>query len=151
VPYAAKFIGERQRPVHDAIVGENDGVFKRAAAKSGHGLERLDIAFEAKRAGATSRWRKVSGLTTISTSAGRRGGEENPRAAHAKFIGGIYADAAVASTTSSRPQNLQVASPSAELSNAALLQHLHKRLGGAVQNRYFNRINVDKMLSMPQE
>src|SRR3989442_13832267 len=44
----AKFIGKTQGPVHDAIVGEHDSVFKRAAANEAHGLERLDIAFEAK-------------------------------------------------------------------------------------------------------
>src|SRR2546422_401457 len=49
----AKFIGKAQGPVHDAIVGEHDSVFKRAAANQTHGLERLDIAFEAKRTGAS--------------------------------------------------------------------------------------------------
>jgi len=43
----AKFNLENAGPVHDAIVGENDGVFKRAAADEAHGFERFNVAFEA--------------------------------------------------------------------------------------------------------
>src|SRR5713101_2782847 len=141
----AKFIGKTQGPVHDAIVGENDSVFKRASANEAHGLEGFDIAFEAKRSGTSKQvaesLRADHHLYFLLADEGVR---KIHVAAHAKFIGGIYADAAVALDDFERPQNLQVASPSAELSNAALLQHLHKRLGGAIQDRYFNRINVDE-------
>src|SRR6266849_4436110 len=112
----AKFIGKTQGPVHDAIVGEHDSVFKRAAANEAHGLERLDIAFEAKRAGPSKQM------------------AEGFRSDHHLYF--LLAD--------QRVREIHVAAPSAEFSNAALLQHLHKRLGGAVQDRYFNRINVDE-------
>src|SRR5713226_440072 len=42
----SKLVGKAQRPVHDAVVGENDGVLERAAANKAHGLERLDVALE---------------------------------------------------------------------------------------------------------
>src|SRR6266436_29425 len=141
----AKFIWKMQGPVHDAIVGENDGVFKRAAANQTHGLERLNVTFEAKRPGASKQVAEGLGADhhLYFLLADQRVHEIHV-AAHTKFIGGIDADAAVAFDNFERLQNLHVAAPSAELSNAALLQHLHKRLGAAIQDRYFNRINVDE-------
>src|SRR2546422_251583 len=135
----AKFIWKTQGPVHDAIVGEHDSVFKRAAANEAHGLERLNVTFEAKRPGASKQ--VAEGLRSdhhfYFLLADQRVREIHV-AAHTKFIGGIDADAAVAFDDFQSLQNLHVAAPSPELSNAPLLQHLHKRPGGAVQGRYFH-------------
>src|SRR2546426_12639346 len=91
----AKFIGKTQRPVHDAVVGEHDSVFKRAAANQTYGLERLDIAFEAKRTGASKQ--VAEGLRAdhhlYFLLADQRVLEIHV-AAHTKLIGGVDADAA---------------------------------------------------------
>src|SRR5712692_4364525 len=42
----SKLVGKAQRPVHNPVVGENDGVLERAAANETHGLERLDVTLE---------------------------------------------------------------------------------------------------------
>src|SRR5580704_16637413 len=45
---AAKFVREAQRPVHHAVVGQDNGIFQRTAANQAHGAERLDVTLEAK-------------------------------------------------------------------------------------------------------
>src|SRR6266850_1172600 len=126
-------------------VGQERQASQRQVANEVQSLMRLDIAFEAKRAGPSKQmaegFRSDHHLYFLLADQRVR---EIHVAAHTKFISGIDADAAVAFDDFESLQNLHVAAPSAEFSNAALLQHLHKRLGGAVQDRYFNRINVDE-------
>jgi hypothetical protein len=115
-----------------------------------HGFERLDIALETKRSGASKQVTESLGADyhfhfLLADERVR----EIHVAAHAKFISGIDADAAVALDDFERLQNLHVAAPSAELSNATLFQHLHEGLGGAVQDGYFNRVNVDENVVNP--
>src|SRR5882762_6881330 len=49
---AAKFVRVAKGAVHDAILGEDDGVVEGAAANEAHGAERLDVGFEAESTGA---------------------------------------------------------------------------------------------------
>src|SRR5882724_9486404 len=64
-------------------------------------------------------------------------------AADAEFIGGIDTDAAVTLDDFERLQNFKVAAFAPEPPRASLLEHLHKRLGGPVQNGDFDGVNID--------
>src|SRR3989442_15054791 len=109
----AKFIWKTQGPVHDAIVGEHDSVFKRAAANEAHGLERLNVTFEAKRPGASKQ--VAEGLRSdhhfYFLLADQRVREIHV-AAHTKFIGGVDAAAAGAFAHVPKLPKPSVAAPS---------------------------------------
>src|SRR6202171_3063742 len=64
-------------------------------------------------------------------------------AAHAKLIGRIDADPAVSFGDFQRLQYFQIAPLPAQFANAGVLQHLHEGLGRTVENRHFDRVDVD--------
>src|SRR6266404_9565441 len=64
-------------------------------------------------------------------------------AADAEFIGGIDAYAPVTLNDFERLQNFKVAAFAPKPPSAGLLEHLHERLGGPVQNGDFDGVNVD--------
>src|SRR5258708_3448286 len=43
---SSKLVREAQRPVHDTVVRENDGILKRAPTNKAHGLKRLNVTLE---------------------------------------------------------------------------------------------------------
>src|SRR5580692_7703060 len=65
-------------------------------------------------------------------------------ATDAKLIGRIDADTPIAFLNFQRLQHFQIAALAAEFTNSRALQHLHERLGGAIQNGNLDRVDVDK-------
>jgi len=92
---AAEFVGIAEGAVHDAVLGEDDGVIQRAAADEAHGAERLDIGFEAEGAGAGKNLAERFGIykNFDFLLADQWVGKINV-ATDAEFVGGIDGDAA---------------------------------------------------------
>src|SRR5207253_2176935 len=141
---ASKLVGEAQRSVHDAVIGEHDGVLQRAAANQAHGLERRNVALETESSGARQKVAKSvrpnQHLHFLLTYQGMR---KIHVAAHAKLIGRIDADPAVSFGDLQGFPYLQIAPLAAQFANAGLLQHLHEGLCRAVQDGHFDRVDVD--------
>lgn len=141
---SAKLVGEAQRAVHDAVLGEDDGVFERSTADQAHGPQRLDIAVEAEGARAGKQVAEsVSAHDHLYFLLADQRMWEIHIAADAKLICGVDADAAITFADFQRLHYLQITALAAQLPHAGLFQHLHERLGGAVQDRHFDGIDVD--------
>src|SRR6267378_5119046 len=140
----SKLVGEAQRPVHDAVVSENDGVLERATTNESHGLERLDVALEAE---STRARQKVAESIRPHQHFHFLLADQWMRkihvAAHAKLIGRIDADPAVSFGNFQRLQYFQIAPLPAQFANAGALQHLHEGLSRTVQNGHLDGVNVD--------
>jgi len=142
---AAELVGVTKRAVHDAVFGQNDGVFQRASADESHGAERLDITFKTKCAGAGKN--VPEGLCVDDhfhlLLTNKRVGKIDV-AANAKFIGGIDADLAAVFDNFHRLDNPQITALAAEIANAGLIDQLHEWFGGAIQNGNFDGIDIDE-------
>src|SRR5882762_8747599 len=107
---ASKLVGEAQRPVHDAVVGENDGVLERAASNEAHGLERLDVALETE---STRTRQKIAESIRpnqhLHFLLAYQGVRKIHVTAHAKLIGRIDADPAVSFGDLQRLHYFQIA------------------------------------------
>src|ERR1700674_25298 len=140
----AKLVGETQRAVHDAVVGENDGVLERAAANEAHGFERFDVALETESSRPSQ---KVAECIRPNQHFHFLLAHQRVRkiyvAAHTKLIGRINTDSAITFDDLQRLQNLQIPALPAKFANARMLQHLHERLRRTVENGHFDGVNVD--------
>src|SRR2546422_11674813 len=86
---SSKLVGEAQRPVHDAVVRENDGVLERASANKAHGLERLDVALETE--SSIARQKVAEGIGTnphLHFLLAHQAGPKMPVAPHPNLVGG---------------------------------------------------------------
>src|SRR6266849_448788 len=140
----SKLVGKAQRPVHDAVVGENDGVLERAAANEAHGLERLDVALETE--SSRSRQEVAESIWPnqhLHFLLPYQGVREIHVAAHTKLIGRIDADAAVSFGDLHRLQYFQITPLAAQFANAGPLQHLHEGLSRTVENGHFDGVYID--------
>lgn len=142
---AAEFIGIAERAVHDAVLGEDDGVIERAAADEAHGAEGLDIGFEAEGAGAGENLAEGIGVNDHFDFllADERVGKINV-AADAKFVGGIDADAAAVFDDFDGLADFEEAALSAKTADAGLVEELHERLSGAIEDGNFDVVEVDE-------
>ena len=142
---AAEFVGIAEGAVHHAVFGEDDGVIERAAADQAHGAERLDIGFEAEGAGPGKNLAERVGIDEeFDLLLADEGMRKVDVTTDAKFVGGIDADAATVFDDFDRFEDAEVAAFAAKAAEAGLVQELEKRLGGTVEDRDFNVVEVDE-------
>src|SRR5437588_6631031 len=147
---AAKLVGEAKGTVHDAVLGKDDGILERPTADQPHGAERSDVALEAE--GACARQQVAESVRTdhhLHFLLPDQRMREVDIAPDAKLFRRVDADAAVAFAYLQGFQHLEIAALSAQLAHARVLQHLHERLGGAVQNGNFDGIHIDENVVDP--
>jgi len=142
---AAELIGIAEGAVHDAVLGEDDGVIEGAAADEAHGAERLDIGFEAEGAGAGENLAEGFGIDEHFDFllADKRVGKVDV-ATYAEFVGGIDADAATVFDNFDWLEDPEVTSFTAKTAEASLIEELEEGLGRAVENGDFDVVEVDE-------
>jgi hypothetical protein len=142
---AAEFVGIAEGTVHDAVLGEDDGVIEGAAADEAHGAERLDIGFEAEGAGAGEKLAERIGIYEQFNLllADQRMGKIDV-AADAEFVGGINGDAAAVFDDFDGLEDAEIASFAAKAAEAGSIEELEERLGGTVEDGNFDVVEVDK-------
>ena len=142
---AAKFVGIAEGAVHDAVLGEDDGVIQRAAADEAHGAERLDIGLKAEGAGAGENLAEGFGIDEqFDLLLADEWVRKINVAADAEFVGRIDTDAAAVFDDFDGLEDAEVAAFAAEAAEARLIEQLEKRLGGTVENRDFDVVEVNK-------
>ena len=142
---AAKFVRVAKGAIHDAILGEDDGVVEGAAANEAHGAERLDVGFEAESTGA--RENLAEGIW-IDEEFDLLLANERMRkidvAADAEFVGGIDGDAAAVFDNFDGFEDAEVAAFAAEAAETGLIEELEERFGRAVEDGNFDVVEVDE-------
>src|SRR5579859_1147277 len=139
---AAEFIWEAQLSFEKPIGRKDDGIFERTAANQAHGAQAVNVFRERKCAcgGKLARERVAHDDDFGFLLANHRMGKFDV-AAHAKFIGGVNADATVAFRNFEGLHDFQVATLAAKLANARAIEKVHKRLRGAVENGQLERVD----------
>ena len=141
---AAEFIGETERAVHDPIFREHNGVIERAAANQAHGAERLNVGLKAESAGTrknSAEAFRVDGHFHFLLTDLRVG--KIDVAANVKFVGGIDADAAAVIDDFDGLEDFKESAFAAEAADARLIEQLHERFGGTIENGDLDVIDVD--------
>jgi len=142
---AAKFVRKAQRPVHYAIVGQDDGVIERTAANQAHRAERLDVTLETKSARAgqhvAKRVRKDDHFDLLLADKRMR---KIDIALHAKFVGGIDADAAIVFDQFNWTDDLKLAATATEAAYASLIQEPQEWFGRAIEDWNLDAIDIDE-------
>src|SRR5258708_14918219 len=141
---AGKFVRKAQGPVPHAVFGQHNGVFEGSAPDEAHFPQRFDMAFETE--GARPRQQVAERLRAdhhFHFLLADQRVRKIDIATHTKLVRWINPYAPVAFHDFQRLQHLQIPPPSAQFANASLHKHLYDRLGRAIQNGHFNRINVD--------
>jgi hypothetical protein len=141
----AEFVGIAKRAVHDAVLGEDDGVIEGTAADEAHGAERLDIGFEAEGAGAGENLAEGFGIYDhFDFLLADEGMGKIDVATDTKLVSGIDADAAAVFEDFDGPEDFEVAALAAKAAEAGLIEELEEGLGGTVKNRDFDVVEVDE-------
>ena len=142
---AAEFVRVAKGAVHDAILGEDNGVVEGAAANEAHGAERLDIGFEAESAGAGENLAEGIWIDEEFDLllANERVGKIDV-AADAELVGGIDCDAAAVFDDFDGFENAEIAAFAAEAAETGLIEELEERLGRAVEDGNFDVVEVDE-------
>src|SRR5215469_5874113 len=139
-----ELVGKAQRAIHDAVVSKDNGVFERSTADEAHAAQRLDVPLEAERPRPRQQMAESVGANDhFHFLLADQRVREIHVAADAKLLGWINTDPSVAFTDFERLQNLQITALTAQLAQARLLEHLHERLGRAIEDGHFDRIDVD--------
>src|SRR5215472_2810169 len=140
-----ELVGKAQRAIHDAVVSKHNGIFERSAADEAHGAQRLDVPLEAERPRPRQQMAESVGANDhFHFLLADQRVREIHIAADAKLLGWINADPSVAFANFQRLQHLQITALAAQLAQARSFEHLHERLGGAIEDGHFDRIDVDK-------
>src|SRR5258708_5253725 len=142
---AAEFVGKAQRAIHHAAIGQNDGIFQRAATDQSRGAKWLDITFETEgsrtRQQVPKSFREHDHFDLLLADQRMR---KVDVALHMKIFGRIDADAAILFNNFDRLGDLEVPTTTAQAANAGLIEQLQKRLSGAIEDGDFNRVDIDK-------
>jgi hypothetical protein len=142
---AAELVGVAEGTVHDAVLGEDDGVIERAAADQAHGPERLDIGFETEGACAGENLAEGIGIDEqFDLLLADEGMGEIDVAADPEFVGGIDADAAAVFDDFDRLEDAKVTAFAAKATEAGLIEELKERFGGTVEDGDFNVVDIDE-------
>jgi hypothetical protein len=142
---AAELVRVAEWAVHDAIFGEDDGVVESAAADEAHGSERLDIGFEAEGTGTGENLAERVGIDEqFDLLLADEGMGKIDVTANAEFVGGIDADSATVFDDFDWFEDADVAAFAAKAADAGLIEQLKERLGGTVQDRDFDVIEVNE-------
>ena len=142
---AAKFVGEPQWAIHHAIVGQHNRVIERTAANQPHGSKRFNFPFETE--GTRPRQQLAKAFLAnvhFELLPANKGMREIHEAFHMKFVGGVDADAPAIFDDFQRPQDFQVTAPFAQPACAGLLEHLHERLGRAIEDGHLDGVYIDE-------
>lgn len=141
---AAEFVGEAQFTLHQSVGREDDGVFERAAANQSHGAKFFDFMRESK---SSRRGEFAAKGFTADGDFGFLLADELmgkiDKAADAKFVGRINADAAASFGDFERLDNFQIFAALAQAANAGPFEHAHEWLGRAVEDGKFQGVNFD--------
>lgn len=141
----AELVGIAEGAVHNAVFGEDDGVIEGAAADKAHGAERLNIGFEAKGTGAGKNLAEGFRIDEhFDLLLAYKGMGKINVAADAEFVGGMDSDAAATFEDFYGLEDTEVTALAAEAAETGLIEELEERFCGAVQNRNFDVVEVDK-------
>src|SRR5271170_319574 len=140
---ANEFVGKAQRAVQDGIVVHDDGIGERAAANQAHFLEGHKLLDESEGAGggefAAERLAIDGHLDFLRAGAGMVVIHE---AVHAKFVGRVDADAAVAVGEFERLDDVDIAALAAQTPGSGARQHFDKWPGRTVEDGKFEGVQL---------
>src|SRR5262249_17347848 len=127
----SELVGETQGAVHDAVLGEDDGVFEGATADQPHSAQWVDVAFETKGSGAGEQMAESLGADDhFDFLLPYERVEKIDVTPDAELVRGENGDAPVAFDNFQGFTDAKVATLAALATNSGTLEHPHEQFCG---------------------